>query len=496
MVAVLVSVTSLFWTTFAMNTSALNYWDLLSLYFWALTPDWKVSEKPELKYTNIDKNSSLYNLLQKAVAAEKFPNLAIALPLDTPAYESDLAVLINYDFKKEIVYTKNKQLSFDYLLTELKSVYQGNKNTLVENKSSVSTITWTNTTIQATDEEIADSILSLLKYNYINKDQLSDTSSLNYDDLSSFVESLGEEYTVYYNPDEGKQFMNNLNWEFAWIWVYLIQRGNENPAVTEVITGSPAESAWIQAEDQLISIDWKFLSDYSDVNAFIDALKWEAWSTVVVQIKRGGVLLTKTITRALIQVPMIETAKQWGICYINLYSFDIWVKDAFIEKFSALDGCSQYVFDVRTNPGWVIDEVTWILDKFLPQWKVIMTEKGVNDDEIIVSNEAQVYSLDKPTYILIDWYTASAAEIFAWVLKHYYPNTVQLVGSQSYGKWSVQQVVQFPNDAIIKYTIAVWYIADEDTTINNVWLSPDIYVVDNPYTMKDEVLERVWIRQK
>ncbi|MBQ9553938.1 hypothetical protein IJU97_03120 [bacterium] len=52
-----------------------------------------------------------------------------------------MAVLINYDFKKEIVYTKNKQLSFDYLLTELKSVYQGNKNTLVENKSSVSTIT-------------------------------------------------------------------------------------------------------------------------------------------------------------------------------------------------------------------------------------------------------------------------------------------------------------------------------------------------------------------
>ncbi|MBQ9553937.1 hypothetical protein IJU97_03115 [bacterium] len=50
-----------------------------------------------------------------------------------------------------------------------------------------------------------------MKYNYINKDQLSDTSSLNYDDLSSFVESLGEEYTVYYNPDEGKQFMNNLN---------------------------------------------------------------------------------------------------------------------------------------------------------------------------------------------------------------------------------------------------------------------------------------------
>ena len=79
------------------------------------------------------------------------------------------------------------------------------------------------------------------------------------------------------------------------------------------------------------------------------------------------------------------------------------------------------------------------------------------------------------TIILIDWYTASAAEIFAWVMKYYFPNQVKLVGSKTYGKGSVQQVVQFPNNSLIKYTIAIWYI------------------VDSPYTAKDEVLEVIWI---
>ena len=308
-----------------------------------------------------------------------------------------------------------------------------------------------------------------------------------------FVEWLGETYTVYYAPEEWKKFMDNLNWEFAWIGVYLIQRGDENPTIHEVIKDSPAEKADLRADDVIVSIDWKKLSEFDSADAFIDALKWPEDTIVTIQIKRGYQYLTKHITRDIIQVPVIESSKIWWTCYFNIYSFDLWFKNKFFNEFNKLSWCEKYVFDIRSNPGGVIDEVTDILDKFLPKWKIIMTEKWVNDDEKIYSEEDPTYTLNKPTYVLIDSYTASAAEIFAWVLKHYNPDNVKLVGSQSFGKWSVQQVVQFPNDAIIKYTIAVWYIADNETSIDKIWLTPDIKVVDNPYTVEDEVLKKIWL---
>jgi hypothetical protein len=79
-----------------------------------------------LKYTNVKTSDSLYPLLQKAVSNNKFPNLAIALPLDNTAYESDLALLIKNNFNKDIVYTDKKVLTFDFLLNNLKNVYNVN----------------------------------------------------------------------------------------------------------------------------------------------------------------------------------------------------------------------------------------------------------------------------------------------------------------------------------------------------------------------------------
>ena len=483
-----------FSNTYALDKNALTYWDLLSLYFWALAPDWNLNTKPDLKFTNIETSDSLYFLLEKAVSNNKFPNLAIELPLDNPAYESDLALLIKNNFNKDIVYTDKKVLSFDFLLNNLKNVYKANTSSQNPNTqksdSSKDQSSWAAT---SDEKEIADQILTLLKYNYINKNELTWTTSVDYDSLWEFVESLGEDYTVYYTPEEWKKFMENLNWEFAWIGVYLIQRGDENPVIHEVIKDSPAEKADLRAEDVIISIDWKKLNEFDSADAFIDALKWPEDTIVTIEIRRGNQYLTKHITRDIIQVPAIESTKIWWTCYFNIYSFDLWFKDKFFNEFNKLSWCEKYVFDIRSNPGGVIDEVTDILDKFLPKWKLIMTEKWVNDDEKIYSEEDPTYTLNKPTYILIDSYTASAAEIFAWVLKHYNPDTVKLVGSQSFGKWSVQQVVQFPNDAIIKYTIAVWYIADNKTSIDKIWLTPDINVVDNPYTAEDEVLKKIWL---
>ena len=474
------------WSASAINMNALTYEDLLTLYFWVLTPEWNQITNQELQYTNVKKWTKLYSLLSTAVSNNKYPNLKIALPLSKTAYESDLADLIKNNFNKKIVYTDKKVLTFDFLQTQLKQVYW--KKT---SQTSASTI---KPTTDKAKENIADSVISLLKENYINKDQLSWLENVDYNNLWTFVEWLGEEYTVYYEPEEWKKFMDSLNSEFAGIWVYLLQRWDENPIITEVIKDSPAEKAWLQQEDIIVMIWWKYLKDFKDANEFIDALKGEKWSTVSVQVQRNWRIINKEISRAVIQLPIIDWVKLWDVCYIRMYSFDIGSHDSFINKLNELGGCWKYVFDVRSNPGGVIDEVTWILDEFIPEWKTIMTEKWTTVNETIKSVKEPTLKVTTPTIILIDGYTASASEIFAWVMKYYFPEQVKLVGSKTYGKGSVQQVVQFPNNSLIKYTIAIWYIADQWVSIDKVWIQPDINVVDNPYTFKDEVLEIIWIK--
>ena len=470
------------WAASAINMNALTYEDLLTLYFWVLAPEWEQNANQALLYTNVDKWTKLHSLLTTAVANKKFPNLAIALPLKKPAYESDLADLINNNFNTKIIYTDKKVLTFEFLQSELKKVYNNKKTQATSTK-----------TTNKEDKNIADSVLFLLKENYINKDQLSWTDAINYENLSEFVENLWEDYTVYYNPEDGKKFMDSLNSEFAGIWVYLVQKGDENPIISEVIKDSPADKAWLLAEDVIIAIDWKYLNEFKNADEFIDALKWDKGTKVNVQIQRNWRIMYIDVDRDIIQLPTIDSVKLWDICYVKLYSFDIWVYDKFMNEINKLWNCWSFVFDIRSNPWWVIPEVVWILDEFIPQGRVIMTEKWTVTNEVLKSEKNPSIEIKDPTIILVDWYTASASEIFAWVLKYYYPDKVKLVGSKTYGKGSVQQVVQFPNNSIIKYTIAIWYIADQDISIDKIWIQPDINVIDNPYTKKDEVLEIIWI---
>jgi len=110
---------------------------------------------------------------------------------------------------------------------------------------------------------------------------------------------------------------------------------------------------------------------------------------------------------------------------------------------------------------------------------------------MLTSKKEPIFSGDKPIAILINEQTASAAEIFAGVLKHYFPAKVSLIGEKSYGKGSVQEVVEFQEGSVLKYTIALRNIADKEESINHEGLKPDLILHDDPKTPEDEVLKRL-----
>ena len=461
----------------------LSYGEFLELYFGITTKDWALpAQKSLLKYPNLKPSNPLYQLLQIAVANNKFPNLDLTLPLKRPALESDLGLLLENNFGEHFELSGTKVLTLETLSSVLQELYKKRKkaDSSPELDSAMKAV-------------ITKEIFTLLKTKFIHRELLEHRSEPRYEDLWTFVESLGEKYSKYYSPEEGKAFMDALKSEFAGIGVYLAQSGDEFPKILRVIEGSPAEKSGLQAGDLLISAQGKAYEHYPSFEAFSLALKGKAGSQAQLEVKRGNQTLQFQIPRAKLQLPFLSSKKKDNVCYLRIYSFDLGSKEAFFREKEKLHPCEMRIFDLRSNPGGVVDEVIAMLDAFIPQGKPLLTFSWYENKEILTSKDQSSFFFKAPLLILIDEQTASAAEIFAGVLKHYFPEQVKLIGTQSFGKGSVQEVVEFPEHSLLKYTIALWNIANQKESLDKKGLKPDLERKDDPLTPEDELLLKLGI---
>lgn len=469
-------------TSFAQEQT-LSYEEFLKLYFGITTHEMQIPEqKPLLLYTNLKPSNPLYQLLQTAVANEKFANIKTNLPLKRPALESDLSLLLKLNYNQEMQAITGNKLTLEVLKKELQKLILTQKTEKEETRSKIR---------ESIKQAVVKGIVQLLKTKFTEKEKLTNLPDPTYDQLSDFVAQLWEKYTTYYTPGEGKILLERLQNEFAGIGVYLLQEENQNPIVAGIIENTPAEKAGIKVGDSIISVDGKAFSSFANLETFIEKLKGEKWTPVAVEVKRGDQNLHFRIRREKFQIPLVKTKKIGTACYMRISAFDLGTKKKFDEEMKKLSSCQMFTFDLRNNPWGVVDEVVGILDEFLPLNKPILSILTQDKKEILTSKKEPIFNGDQPIAILINEQTASAAEIFAGVLKHYFPAKVSLIGEKSYGKGSVQEVVQFEEGSVLKYTIALRNIADKEQSINHEGLKPDLILHDNPKTPEDEVLKRL-----
>ncbi len=462
------------------SAQELRYEELLSLYFGIVGQERTFSEqKPLLNFTNLKPSNPLYQLLQLAVANQKFPNLELALPLQNIALESDLALLLSQNFSYQMEYLEWAPLSFEKLKTELQHL----QHFLATSAS----YTWE---IQQEDlkNKVAKQVFSLLKTKFIHKEKLEKSELPAYDQLSDFVEHLEDPYTKYYHPEEGKQFMDMIKGSFAGVGIYLVHQEGTYPKIVSVVENGPAKKAGVMVDDELLGVNGVSFLEYKNLDAFILDLKGEVWTKVQLQIRRKNQILTVELLRDHIELPLLKSEKKGNVCYLRMYSFDLWAQKKFAQEVQKLMPCGFFVFDLRKNPWGVVDEVVGIVQSFLPYNSPILTINFPEKQELLRAQGQTFFPFKNQTAILIDETTASAAEIFAGVLKHYYPETIKLIWKKSYGKGSMQEVVEFAEHSVLKYTLALRNLADQDFTINQKGLSPDLVLEDDPNTEKDEVL--------
>jgi len=250
--------------------------------------------------------------------------------------------------------------------------------------------------------------------------------------------------------------------------------------VVAPLKDTPAYRADIKSGDKILKIDDKVTTGMS-VEESIKLIRGPKGTTVTLTIFRAGLNQPKEIkiVRDTINVPTLDTeVRKDGIFVIKLYSFSANSPSLFRNAMKQFvnSGSNKLILDLRGNPGGYLDASIDMASWFLKGGKIVATEDYGNNRSPVVfrSKGYDVFNEKLKFVILIDGGSASASEILAGAMKDH--NRAKLVGTQSFGKGSVQEVIDVTPDTILKITVAKW-LTPNGNSISEKGLTPD-YVVE------------------
>lgn len=300
--------------------------------------------------------------------------------------------------------------------------------------------------------------------------------------IQGLAQAYGDPYTVFMPPVEAQQFQDDIKGEFSGVGMEV---GVKEGILTVIapLKNTPAERAGLRAGDLIITIDGEPTDGLSTDEA-VTRIRGEKGTTVTFRIIRDGAPLEIPVVRDTIQVPTIDATldAQSGVFVISLYSFTANSDRLFsnaLAQFRA-SGSDKLLIDLRSNPGGYLEAAVSIASDFLPAGTVVVTEDFDGKEEAKVQRSRGTGGAPDSARvaILIDQGSASASEILAGALQD--TDRATLVGANSFGKGSVQQLVDI-DDGALKVTIARW-LTPSGKSISDGGLTPDIAV---PYTPED-----------
>lgn len=443
-------------------------WDLFSELFSDLTAP-SSYEYIDLKYKDLKKGNPEYDLFQKIVYHNIFPNTSSNLNLDKKItiWETNKLVTAIYSYNFSVF--KNADLTKTLSTYDIKLI----KDEIAKVKKQLS--------LAETDWNVKFWILydiyETIIQNHFDKDKLSKEDLLDWA-ISGLASSTQDKYTTYFPPTLSESFESQINWNFEWIWAYVIMRTPWEFVVEWTIPGSPAEKAWIQAWDIFLKVWDKEVLKTSTQAEVISWIKWEKWTNVTIKIKRDWKIFEQEITRDVVDIKEINSEiKRITNYYMNISIFSNGITNQFVEELEKIkenEKIKKIIIDLRWNPGWVLGEVSSMLDYIVPKWEPNVVVKYSDwTKEILTSKWKEIIDFSKyQVVVLIDWNSASASEIMAWTMRDYLPN-LKIIGTTSYGKGSVQRTKNYKDGSLFKYTIAKWFTWWSETTIDWVWIIPD-----------------------
>lgn len=326
-------------------------------------------------------------------------------------------------------------------------------------------------------------------YKEVDKDKLVESA------INGMVSSIGDEYTSYSDKDVTDNFNETVNGKYMGIGA-LIMKSEKDLVIYKIFEDSPSYRAGLKDGDIILKLDDKDTKDMS-VNDIASIVKNDTNKEVKLLVKRGEENLDITIVKDMVELPVVSgkviNHNDKKIGYISLSIFSSVASEQFNKELVKLEkeGISGLVIDVRGNSGGYLTTVTDIASYFLKKGDIIY--KLEVNDKVTVRKDKTKESRDYPVAVLIDKNSASASEILASSIKESYNGYV--VGTNSYGKGTVQQTLVLSDGSMIKYTIEKW-LTPLGNWINEEGVIPTNYVelsseyLNNPVFENDNQLNK------
>ncbi|OGY60207.1 MAG: hypothetical protein A3H06_01295 [Candidatus Colwellbacteria bacterium RIFCSPLOWO2_12_FULL_44_13] len=311
-----------------------------------------------------------------------------------------------------------------------------------------------------------------------------------YGAIEGMIGALDDPNTVFFNPEDSEKFNEDISGNFGGIGAEIGIR-DKKLIIVAPLKGTPAERAGLKTNDHIIKIDDTF-SDNLDVFEAVKIIRGEPGTSVILLIKRESEEKTREvkIAREVITIPTVDftmknDARGNKIAHVELYNFNSNTSFVFYQKMvEALQAKADgIVLDLRGNPGGYLEVAVDIAGWFLEKGEVVVIEKFKSGEEEKFFTNGNTALKDIPVVVLMNEGSASASEILAGALRD--NRGSKLVGTQSFGKGTVQQLEALKGGSSLKITIANW-LTPKGTIIEKNGLAPDFMVEFGEDDIKNE----------
>ena len=305
--------------------------------------------------------------------------------------------------------------------------------------------------------------------------------------IDTMLASLDDPYSKYMDKREYSDQNTSIDSKITGIGVNIASISGK-VHIINVMEGTPAQAANLQAGDIILDIDGKTVNGLplSDVAALV---KGPENTFVQMTILRNKDKFVKKVMRKEIKIKTVKSSMDKNIGYIQISSFlGTSTPSEFMEAVEKTKDADGLILDLRGNTGGLLPNAIFIANLFIPDGNLVSIV-GRNNYRYDIYAQNTEFEIDKPMIVLVDGASASASEILSGALRDY--KKAKLLGTKTFGKGMVQKIMPLPNETGLNLTIAK-YLTPGGSDINKVGIAPDIEVkltMDDVNNKKDVQLE-------
>lgn len=298
---------------------------------------------------------------------------------------------------------------------------------------------------------------------------------MTYGAIQGMLEALGDPHTFFSTPDHARLSQEELQGKFEGVGV-MVEMKDSRLTVVAPLDGSPGARAGIRPGDVIIAVDGQDISQWTMLEA-ISRIRGPRGTKVQLTIVRQGEKEPLVVEIVRDVIPLVSVRARTldnGIGYVKVASFSVPTAEELRRSLASLllHRPKGLVLDLRNNPGGLLDSAVEVASQFLKDG-VVLYERRADGEDLAFNAIKGGLATDVPLVVLVNQGSASASEIVAGALQD--QGRAIIIGEQTFGKDTVQNVHQLSDESTLRVTIARWYTPNRQE-IHEKGLTPDVVV--------------------